>query len=506
MKKITAWIIICLLIFSNVSAWTWIYGKDLKTNIDKDFLLCSQSEIENIPNKTSVIWDVIFNWENSYITYEPEYWKESIIKNWKIIYKWYQIDDFQFSNNFQNIAFKDFSKDNKRLILNWKEIDNENDGNSIYDFILTKDGDIYYHKQIENSRINWFYKNWKLISRSEVINRWALNWDYFWYKFNSMSNEISNLLWGTSYSDTDEELEWKTSFYINWDLIKNYKWKIYRSRINYINSNNYSFILEKDNWTYTIVINWKEWEKEFKNIWFLNNHISKQIKDQLYYWDWKIYNWTKIIDDDVEYDLKSINLYWMSENDRWSYIKFIWEDYYIIWKNSKWYYIIKNWKLITKNKNKIDNFLKYKHEKKNKFGLNENYTKQHDYKLINNFDNDIYKIIDKKWNELFYSNYPIALWWNWNNLLIKTVNDLYLCEYTKWDNNISTKTEIKSNAKVDKLLNKVFTKIDKKWSDKAKKTYEALIVRLDKILEKTKSESKKELIEYIKYKVQEKIK
>ncbi|MDD3145498.1 MAG: hypothetical protein PHV23_05295 [Candidatus Gracilibacteria bacterium] len=72
-------------------------------------------------------------------------------------------------------------------------------------------------------------------------------------------------------------------------------------------------------------------------------------------------------------------------------------------------------------------------------------------------------------------------------------------------NNIDN-SGIKPNPSVDKLLNKIFIKIDKSGKLKSKKVYEGLIVRLDTLINKATTDKNKELLEYIKIKVEEKIK
>jgi hypothetical protein len=66
-------------------------------------------------------------------------------------------------------------------------------------------------------------------------------------------------------------------------------------------------------------------------------------------------------------------------------------------------------------------------------------------------------------------------------------------------------TKLKSNPKVDLLLNKVFIKVDKKWDIKAKIIYDTLIKKIDKILVKNISKERREVLEYIKLKLEEKV-
>lgn len=128
-------------------------------------------------------------------------------------------------------------------------------------------------------------------------------------------------------------------------------------------------------------------------------------------------------------------------------------------------------------------------------------------KYIQNYDSDNNTITVKiNW----YNYWP----YNADTFMISNMsNNAFWFKYT--DNskeyyNIFTyfdeeETEVESNPVVDKLLNKVFLKIDKKWDEKAKIVYKSLVNRINKLLVKAKSESKKELLEYIKMKVKEKI-
>jgi hypothetical protein len=190
---------------------------------------------------------------------------------------------------------------------------------------------------------------------------------------------------------------------------------------------------------------------------------------------------------------EQILMYWEKDNTLYFHTRTMLSD----WKDEYKYFKYTNWELIETEEywdNKTD------------FSDSENWTISSHYKQENDNTNYTTKIfID--WKLYWPYNYDYieihdisnkAFWYKyWEG------RDDYFNVFTYFD---KEKTEIKSNIKVDKLLNKVFVKIDKKWEEKAKKTYEALIARLDKLLEKTKNESKKELIEYIKYKVEEKVK
>jgi len=64
----------------------------------------------------------------------------------------------------------------------------------------------------------------------------------------------------------------------------------------------------------------------------------------------------------------------------------------------------------------------------------------------------------------------------------------------------------KANPQLDKALKPFFEKTDKKWDEMAQKTYKTLISKIDILLKKRLSVKNKNTLNYLKEKVQEKIK
>lgn len=194
-------------------------------------------------------------------------------------------------------------------------------------------------------------------------------------------------------------------------------------------------------------------------------------------------NWEHII------TWKQIYIDWEIDNILYFHVRNISAD----WKKFYEYYNYNNWEL-----KKVEEFA----DNKINYDGTESWTISQHYKQENDTQNYITKIIID-WKEYWPYNYDYieihdisnkAFWYKY----WKGADDYYnLFFYPE--------NEIKSNPKVDALLNKIFIKIDKQWEAKAKKVYQTLISRIDLLLEKNKSAKNKELLEYIKYKVLNKI-
>lgn len=68
------------------------------------------------------------------------------------------------------------------------------------------------------------------------------------------------------------------------------------------------------------------------------------------------------------------------------------------------------------------------------------------------------------------------------------------------------KDTVKPVPSIDKELEKFYTKIDKKWGKEAKKYYQNVIYKIDLLLDKKLNSQKRELLKYLKNKIEEKIK
>lgn len=168
------------------------------------------------------------------------------------------------------------------------------------------------------------------------------------------------------------------------------------------------------------------------------------------------------------------------------------------------YFQIKNWEL--QEINEIDII---SNNKETDYVQVEDALKKH-FKQENHDDYTTTLYID--WKDIWTFNYDYininhlsekAFWYKMGNFEDWKWNDYYYL-YTYFN---QEKKEIKSNPQIDELLNKVFLQVDKKWEEKSKIIYDALITKIDKLLAKNNiSNKKRDLYEYIKYKVEEKIK
>ena len=161
------------------------------------------------------------------------------------------------------------------------------------------------------------------------------------------------------------------------------------------------------------------------------------------------------------------------------------------------YYKYENGKLIEIKEDQIkntdysdrDNWTVNKHYKE---GYDTNSHKTSitiDWKLYWPYNSDFYKKYEL-WNNAFYFSY------------VDNNSKNYINIFTYFDN----KKEIKPIPKIDKILNKFFAKIDKRWEVKANILYKKIIKKIDSIISKSKSAKKRKLLEYIKIKFEEKVK
>lgn len=168
------------------------------------------------------------------------------------------------------------------------------------------------------------------------------------------------------------------------------------------------------------------------------------------------------------------------------------------------YYKYNNWNITETKENEMiyndlwnqNNFTVSKHYKLEKDEENMTTSVYVDWKLdwkfYYDFD-DFYEISD---NAFYYTNSE-----NWEkNFKIFIFND---SNNTKIENKETATTE---NTKLDKTLNKVFEKVDEKWDENAQKIYKTLVAKIDILLKNKLSEKNKNTLNYIKGKVEAKIK
>lgn len=169
------------------------------------------------------------------------------------------------------------------------------------------------------------------------------------------------------------------------------------------------------------------------------------------------------------------------------------------------YYKYNSWDIIEIKENEIDNSdlsnqtkwtisNHYKLEK-NEYGDRDVYV---DGKLVggNITPDDTFSEISN--NAFYYTN-------GGNRQLFHTI---FIFEDKKVETTPIQETPktIKANTQLDKALKPFFEKTDKKWDEVAQKTYKTLISKIDILLKKRLSVKNKNTLNYLKEKVQEKIK
>lgn len=197
-------------------------------------------------------------------------------------------------------------------------------------------------------------------------------------------------------------------------------------------------------------------------------------------------------------------------NINWEHI-ITWKQIYIDWElNNTLYFHVRNVLSAWKDEYKYYNYTNWELLEVEEFSDNkmnydnaENWTISEHYKQVNDKENYT-TTLNIDWNEYWPYNYDYieihdisnkAFWYKY----WKGVDDYYNIFFYP-------KSEIKSNPKVDKLLDKIFLKIDKKWDAKAKLVYQSLIEKINTLILKAKTDKNKELLSYMKEKIMGKIK
>lgn len=148
----------------------------------------------------------------------------------------------------------------------------------------------------------------------------------------------------------------------------------------------------------------------------------------------------------------------------------------------------------------------------------ENLTISKHYKLEkDNNDADLTNVyVDGKLDWSYYSAFSYGITEVSNNIFYYTPNSdnwelnhkVFIFEDKKVETTPIQETPktIKANTQLDKALKPFFEKTDKKWDEVAQKTYKTLISKIDILLKKRLSVKNKNTLNYLKEKVQEKIK
>lgn len=408
---------------------------------------------------------------------------------------------YKINNDFYiNIKWKDYwpYSDINNIKALWKEW-----------FIFS-----YYNKGMYYYNINWkeFWEYWRINSLETLWENYLIVWikdtwecagpinrltwkcvkevikevNYNGNVVNSWDNSDYGYLYEGWYAYTYSKIWSKGWLIINWEDSKDNN--SYSSiDIRKINNNNWFFFIyslfETGNKKY-ININWKEYwpydSIDLNNIYSNDNWVSflYNIWQNAYvYTNWKDY-WP--------YD-------WVNLDNLYS--DYNWNIGYFLYKNNNNFYININWKEYWPYINYIrpdisDLWFSYIWEKEDGLYFNLNWN------IIWPYNWDIW---DLKLNINWYS------YWD----RIKSLNVGWYSQETfilKENSSVVVNYKIKANPKIDLLLNKIFYKIDKKWKDTANKIYQSLIDKINNLLTKKQNQKNIELLEYIKYKVEEKLK
>jgi len=376
----------------------------------------------------------------------------------------------------------------------------------------------YWHFYVNDKEIG----NWNINSDSYMVDRTFIDlWDWkYWYSYvllksdDSIPEQYLVLDWKkywpysieTLFFNIKKEKDWWYSFMYEKD------WKIYK------NKNGIDFIFLK-NASYSSFSEspWEEENYYSYKVYFIK--YSENNKVYLYL-DWKEY-WP--------YDKLPSYIYY---NNSKSWFKFVYEKWNQFYKNINWE--------ISGPYNKYPQIINYSHSiKDNTNNIYKKWNKS--YTKLNNKEYWPYDSINVLWENT-------VIWWNLNSkeqkiyiyvnwklvwkyfdssikkdnefntnslsLDCMKINKLWVvCRYSVQDYNhkgyliltnkyLWLKQEIKENIlnkeKIDKVLDKYFTKIEKKGKNKAILIYKIVIKRIDSLIKKTNNPKKKELLEYIK--------
>lgn len=465
---------------------------------------------------------------------EKEYWPYddiSDINNWNfkyiknnkayIFYSWKKYWPYDKWNNFTNLwpsfisyslnkvsGFSYIKNDKYHINIDWKEYwpfdaiyyDTENFQWKGFAFRYVNDTKNYINI---NDKIYWPF--------DEIERLWLLLNNFYSYTYLKEWNktECSKYIRGHCIHETK-----KMFLYLNINGKEYWPYEKYNvSKIKKI-LNSYYFIIASNEWYYININNKEYWPYKYVN----ENYVEE------WYLFWKTKdnkadllnkNWIyKTITDISEFQ----PLFFKNSLEVFTYIK--WDKKYIningeefLYPNNsfvakvlwnKWYIyaVNKNWKSYINVNNK--NYWPYDkpYSSESLITLNNFYwfTYQIDWKKYVNINDKNYwpynketdVILKKIWNDWIWYE-TIQNYW--------TTSQLFNKYYIK--NNIIKKN---TNPKIDRLLNKIFIKIDKKWKTKAKIVYQWLIKKIELLVNKTKTDKNKELLNYIKEKILEKIK
>jgi len=433
-----------------------------------------------------------------------QYWNLYI--DWKEVLKWNNIINIEawFSKKswiiYKYGISKDWTYENTKFykFLNWKNFwpyKNREDVEIYSDIIWTN----YSYNQNETIK----YKSWE--NNLKPIEKCRKETDEEMKKRLSSQDNLCELLWNCDKKNDKKKdiCTTENQYYIkiNWKSFWPYSDYINNSYV--LENNNFMFFYKKDKRDY-VNINWKDyWYDKIDeyNRWLLWDKfyfVYEKENKKFINIDNKVFWPYEEISDIVNNDSKISYTY---NNNKKIYKYFNWKifwpydcEYITNFKYENWDYSFKCDEKIIFNWNKIEPIL---NNEKQEFKLNIN------WKEIYSIQKKYYGIGDciyykNKW--LICSIMSSSFWdsdvFIFNNKMLNFKNNIVK----------EVKKQIKPIPKIDRILNKFFGKIDKKWDIKAQIIYKKILKKIDSIIIKIKNPKKKKILEYLKLKFEEKIK
>lgn len=468
-------------------------------------------------------------------------------KSWKLIYT-----EYKYSNTNLVIDWKEYILSTNKSSFEWINfLENKED------FLYRSSNDLSWLEQIiKNNETN--YLSWK-------VYNFKTSWNNYWYTLYNSNNSTYN----TNNSTYKIIFNWKEVYSLkaNWEVPKIYlskytnnyaiytnEWEKHFIDINWERKEIKSWIWEfvfSDFWNHYIYTTFAEWGNQKVIIdWKENSNLYEYISDIAFSKDWNkfVYTWKKdrkfFISNNWNEKFISNEISWIGILNDWNniiYLKKIsdnkwslienwvdtkisnWNSIKLFYSNdfNKYIFIAKkdwketlyiNWKFIYNNYDKIEilntsktlnnySFIWIKWNKKF-LVLNDK-----EIDISNYYDN----LIWENWKQIFVSNDWSKVWIiyknsNWESILLELDNSNIETETPQTTPIQETPKTIKANTQLDKALKPFFEKTDKKWDEMAQKTYKTLVSKIDILLKKKLSVKNKNTLNYLKEKVQEKIK
>ena len=402
------------------------------------------------------------------------------------IWYWYE----QTTNDWKLTYSKNTYDDNSSLIINW---------NQYNDWIVNwKVWTVDFFNDYNTARYVW-----------RVFVNWS--WSYYYVELDLVWNKVSKITDKYKFvhffnNDWDRRdiywPEYKSSQYMyekfNWKKVWVFEWEestefdsfgvVYWEFFKLINDNYYTvWILWNKKY---LLKNWKVINSSLDSYNFIYNTRESKNWDLCYIGSKDAYNsddyiiiWDLLIPisswDIINGDTLDINTIYNRLNDYADlcgrtgidnnndpyFIKFNWDLYYIvkIWEN----------KYLYKNTDRLYNVSYSNGATYWEWYItfhNTNTEKDHLYKMWNEVTEHIYNKLYRIVKSDSFEWFEYRAEENWNTTFWKTVNLI-----------IKVKKEIilEPITKIDRLLNKIFYKIDKKWDTQAKLIYKNLISKID---------------------------